>query len=88
MPIKSGLNQPVHNYEDLLPINNRLLLYAPASYYLVLCIISNLKNKASSLNLPAKFLKHVGSEISPILSKLFNLSLTEGVCLPWLFEVG
>ncbi len=77
--VQSGLNKPVHNYEYLIPINNGSILFAPASDYEILCIIFNLKNKGTSLNLPAKFLKHVGSEISPILSKLFNLCLTEGV---------
>jgi hypothetical protein len=81
---QSRLDNPKKNYENLVPINNTSMFLIPTTPGEVLKTIDSLNAKKSS-DLPVKFIKYVGTEISSLLSNLFNLCFRNG-CYPDLLK--
>lgn len=74
----SGPNEHL-KYMDHIQANDSFF-FTPTNTHDVQEIIKKLKNKSCGLNsIPVKVLKHIADLISPILSHVFNLSLSFGI---------
>jgi hypothetical protein len=76
---QSKLKKPLFDYSDLVPVNNRSILLTPVIHSEIESIVNKLKNKGNSTDLPLKVLKLIKCDISPLLCKLFNISIRNGV---------
>ena len=79
------LKPPLFDYIDLVPENDRSLLFTQASALEVESIIDKMKNKGSATNVPLRVIKFISHNISLFISKLFNLSIRNGI-YPELFK--
>jgi hypothetical protein len=82
---QAALDKPLFDYSDLVPGNDRSLLFTRANALEVESVIDKMKNKSNSSNIPLRVLKFIKNDVSLYISKLFNLSLNNGI-YPDLFK--
>ena len=70
---RRSLNEPIDNYDDLVPLNDSSIFLNPSTPHEVSLVLDKLNNKSNKGDIPTKILKTIKNELSPILSKLFNM---------------
>lgn len=74
---QAKLNPAIGDYDHLIPFNNRTMALHFTSTSEINTTIRQLQNKGNSLQMPVKFLKYLNNSISPLLSSLFNMAITQ-----------
>ena len=82
---QSKLNEPINNYAELIPLNERSLHFRQTTPLEIKKIISDLRKKGRGI--PAKLLKIIKQFVSPILCRLFNMCI-EQAYYPQSFKVA
>ena len=73
--INQSIQHSLHDYNNLVPINDRSFRMLPATTGEVISVIGKLKSSGGGLSFPVRFLKMISTVAAVHIASLFNLSV-------------